>query len=314
VSTQDQKFSINRRQLLLLGLSLVAVYVVIPQIGNFRHSLPLIPQANFADLWLALLCTVATYVTAAGTYWFLALHRLSYARTALVQVAGMFVNRLLPAGIGGMGVNYAYLRRSKHTATEAASVVTVNNVFGTVGHGLLLAVLLVLYHQALPQLQLWQVRDNAQLIILVTIAVLIVWAILYRRYGKRLQQGLRGFLKQLLAYRHRPLYLSAALVSSMLLTLSNVLGLWFCVAAMHADISFMALFLVFSFGIALGAATPTPGGLGGVEAGLVAGLVACNIDEAVALAIVLIYRLLTYWLPLLVGAVAFIFSQHKRYI
>jgi uncharacterized protein (TIRG00374 family) len=76
----------------------------------------------------------------------------------------------------------------------------------------------------------------------------------------------------------------------------------------------VAVFLVFTFGIALGTATPTPGGLGGIEAGLVAGLIIYHVDSATALATVLLYRLLSYWLPLLVGAAALVYSQRQRYI
>jgi uncharacterized membrane protein YbhN (UPF0104 family) len=254
-----------------------------------------------------------TYLAAAGTYWWLAVHALSYARTLLIQIAGMFVNRLLPAGIGNIGVNYAYLRKAKHSATEAASVVAANNTLGIISHGLLLAILLVLYHTDLPNLHLRLIHDS-RLVVLVAVAGSAVWFILYHRFGKRFQSGLHNFAKQLLAYRHRPAHLASALICSMSLTLSNVLCLWFCILALHADLSFIAVFLVFSFGVALGTATPTPGGLGGVEAGLVAGLVAYHLDGATALAAVLLFRLITYWLPLLAGSLAFVFSQRRHYI
>lgn len=46
----------------------------------------------------------------------------------------------------------------------------------------------------------------------------------------------------------------------------------------------------------------TPGGVGIVEAGLVAGLVALGFDAGAAAAAVAIYRLCTYWYPLVAGA------------
>ena len=95
--------------------------------------------------------------------------------------------------------------------------------------------------------------------------------------------------------------------------MSNVLGLWFCVLAMHISLPFTAVLIVFSFGILLGAATPTPGGLGGVEAGMVAGLVVYHVDSSAALAAVLTYLLLSYWLPLIAGAAAFLYSQRRGY-
>ncbi|MGW4954115.1 lysylphosphatidylglycerol synthase domain-containing protein, partial [Streptomyces parvulus] len=50
------------------------------------------------------------------------------------------------------------------------------------------------------------------------------------------------------------------------------------------------------------ALVPTPGGIGSVEAALVVALVAAGGPAAVATAVVLAFRLLTVWLPLLPGA------------
>jgi uncharacterized protein (TIRG00374 family) len=94
----------------------------------------------------------------------------------------------------------------------------------------------------------------------------------------------------------------------------NVLCFWLCINAVHVAVSFVTALIVFSFGIALGTATPTPGGLGSVEAGLVAGLVACRVDGEAALAAVLLFRLISFWLPLLIGAPAFLLARNRRYI
>jgi uncharacterized membrane protein YbhN (UPF0104 family) len=51
-----------------------------------------------------------------------------------------------------------------------------------------------------------------------------------------------------------------------------------------------------------------------VEAGLVAGLVVYQVDSAAALAAVLVYRLISYWLPLAAGAAAFAVSHRRKYI
>lgn len=311
-SPQVARTQFDKRQVLLLLLAVVAIYVIVPQIGNFKHSLHLLSQANLSQLLAAVGCMVITYTAAAETYCLLAFYRLSYLRTLLIQIAGTFINRLLPAGIGGIGVNYAYLRKARHDPTEAASVVAANNLLGVVGHGLLLIIFLGVYHSNLSRLQLWRI-NNKTLIVCVTFVVLAVWLILYVRFGQRIQSSLRSFGRQLLAYRQRLGHLSAALLCSMGLTFFNALCFWLCALAVHADISFISVLLVFSFGVALGTATPTPGGLGGVEAGLTAGLIAYNLDSSTALAAVLLFRLITYWLPLLVGAGAFIFSQNQRY-
>jgi uncharacterized membrane protein YbhN (UPF0104 family) len=304
--------SVNKRQLLWLVLSLVALYAVVPQLGSFRHSLSTISQAHQSDLAAAAAFMLLTYAAAAGTYCWLSFSRLSYPRTVLVEIAGMFVNRLLPAGIGAIGVNYAYLHKNRHSASQAAGVVALNNALGIFGHVVVLAVVSALYHASLPTLR--SRHSHTSFIAGITLILAAALLIVYAFYGERLRQGLRDFSVQLLSYRERPWSLFMALLCSISLTLCNLLCLWFCVLSVGASLPFVAVLLVFTFGVALGTATPTPGGLGGVEAGLVAGLVAYQVPGSAALAAVLLFRLITYWLPLLAGGPAFVYSQRRRYL
>jgi uncharacterized protein (TIRG00374 family) len=76
----------------------------------------------------------------------------------------------------------------------------------------------------------------------------------------------------------------------------------------------MQALLVLTAGVAGGTLTPTPGGLLGVEAGLIAGFAAFGISTADALAAALLYRLLTYWLALVGGFIAFVYAQHAKYL
>ena len=52
---------------------------------------------------------------------------------------------------------------------------------------------------------------------------------------------------------------------------------------------------------AIAAAAPTPGGLGAIEAALVAGLTGVGMQGGPAVSAVLLYRLATYWLPVAPG-------------
>jgi uncharacterized protein (TIRG00374 family) len=56
----------------------------------------------------------------------------------------------------------------------------------------------------------------------------------------------------------------------------------------------------------LGGLLPLPGGLGGIDGGLIGTLVVYGTPVAVTVAAVLIYRVILFWLPLLAGTVAFI--------
>jgi uncharacterized membrane protein YbhN (UPF0104 family) len=55
----------------------------------------------------------------------------------------------------------------------------------------------------------------------------------------------------------------------------------------------------------LGGLLPIPGGIGGIDGGLIGTLIVYGVPAAATAAAVLAYRLILFWLPLIVGAVAF---------
>lgn len=311
MAEQKPRFYPSRQHLLLLALVAIGVYVLLPQIGDFRSSWQLLrhPQASYTAV--AVLLTFGTYLAGAGTYRFLAFRPLKYGRTVLVQLAAMFVNRLLPAGIGALGANYLYLRRERHKASQAVSAVAVNNLLGFTGHALVLS-LTLLFFPGDSMLSTGR-HGTSQILILEAVAalavILIVAGLLFGR--RKVAKTLQDIKTQLFSYRHRPWSLLGGLVTSTALTLCNVLSLLCCFQALGLSLSFAAVLLVFSFGVGTGAAVPTPGGLGGFEAGLAAGFVAYGIDPGAALAAALLYRLVSYWLPLAAGLPAFIVCQRR---
>jgi len=56
----------------------------------------------------------------------------------------------------------------------------------------------------------------------------------------------------------------------------------------------------------LGGLLPLPGGLGGIDGGLIGTLIVFGAPAAETAAAVLVYRVILFWLPLLLGAVAFV--------
>lgn len=67
--------------------------------------------------------------------------------------------------------------------------------------------------------------------------------------------------------------------------------------------------MVFLVGNFVGAAAPTPGGVGGVEAALVAGLATIGVPAREAIPAVVVFRLATFWLPIPVGWLSYVVLQ-----
>ena len=310
--TEAKPSAISRhKNWLTLGMAVLILYVILPHIGAFHASTTLLRHVRPGEVALAVVFAYLTYVAAAGTYSLLAFHKLHYFRTIAIELSGMFLNRLIPAGLGNIGVNYRYLRQNKHSGPEAGSVVAVNNTLGFVGHMLLLSFLLLTV--SIPSMNL-RLHASSWIVTAAGLTGIVLLAVVFSRFNARVRKSLNDFFRQVYMFRRRPLRLLAAMVTSISLTLSNVTALLLCVHAYGFSINFLTALIVFTFGLALGTATPTPGGLGGYEAGLVAGLVAYDFSSAQALAIVLTYRLITYWLALLTGAASFLYVQRRGYI
>lgn len=112
--------------------------------------------------------------------------------------------------------------------------------------------------------------------------------------------------------RHRWIRLTAATILShtalylVLLTSLRVMGV------SDEEVSWAEVLAVFAFARLLTAIPLTPGGVGVVELALITGLTRAGGDAAQVVAAVLLFRLLTYVLPILLGAVTYVVWRRKR--
>lgn len=305
---------INLKRLIGLIIFLLLLYVILPQFHDFHSSFSMIRHANPSWLLAAVVATGLSYPISSLTFLFLAKHKLSFPRTMLVKLAGSFTNRLLPAGIGAMGISYDFLRKNKHSSPQSIAVVAANNTIGFIGHILLLAATLLIAHRSITQLFQLNLKIPPYWVVIICFTVLVVIAIWIKLTGKKFYQNVRQIFKNLSSYHTHPKQLIGALITSMLLTLASVLCLSMCLLAINIHLSFIKILIVLTLGVAGGTVVPTPGGLGGAEAGLIAGFITYGLKSDQALAVTLLYRFLTYWLTLIVGAVAFSSARKLKYI
>jgi uncharacterized protein (TIRG00374 family) len=110
----------------------------------------------------------------------------------------------------------------------------------------------------------------------------------------------------------RPVALLRALLLALLLTATYTALLYVSARSVGINLGVLRTFIVFSLGMLTSTVTPTPGGLVGAEAGLYAGFVAYDAGEVPAGAAVLLFRLVSYWLPLLPGAFALLLAKRRK--
>ena len=101
---------------------------------------------------------------------------------------------------------------------------------------------------------------------------------------------------------------------SALVTLAYVGALVASVEAFGGGANIAKIGAVYLASAAVAAASPTPGGLGAIETLLTAGLTGIGISPGASVSAVLIYRLATYWLPVLPGWLCFRLLQSTDYV
>lgn len=301
--TEHRKFVVAA---LLLS---AAAYVVIPQLGFLDNSWSVLLESNWRLGLVAVVGLLISYAAATGIYTLLTSVRLSLRDTYIVQVASSFASRALPAGVGSLGVNYLYLRRRGQTKVGAASVVAVNNTVGFIGHACWLIAAILWLPVELSQLHI----PGGIVPVVIIVGVLILSVGLF--FWHRTTVVIRSFLEQLEQYKRMPWRLAGALGFSIILTGSYIAMLWLSGRATGiGDFEITSAIVALTVGVIAQTATPTPGGLGGAEAGLVAGLTLVGLPVAQAVTVTVLYRVITFWLPLIIGSVAFWWSLRKGYI
>jgi uncharacterized membrane protein YbhN (UPF0104 family) len=293
------------------ALMIAAVAVLVAHWKTVSAGLDAARSARGDLLVYALILMGVTFLIAAAIYGVLALHRLVYRQTVLIEAASGFVNRLLPSGIGGLGLHGLYLYRKHHSGAEATVVVSANNLIGMTAH-LLLLTLVVLFRPDVvgDVLEKHQVSFSWR-IALVALCVVVVVALI-----PQVRRKLLAFAHNLLQSvgKLRPSQIGKAMVLAVLLTITYTAVLLMAARSIGISLNQLQIFIVFSVGMLFSTASPTPGGLVGAEAGLFTGFVAYGVSAPNATAAIILFRLVSYWLPLLPGAGALYVARQRRLV
>jgi glycosyltransferase 2 family protein len=137
------------------------------------------------------------------------------------------------------------------------------------------------------------------------LAVALTVALLAARRSERARRVLleaRASAARLARHaRVHPAQALGGLLASASLTLTHVLAFAACVTAAGGHLPVLTLAAIYLGAATAGSLLPTPGGIGGVEAALIAGLTAAGLSMPVATAATVLSRLVAVWLPAIPG-------------
>jgi len=296
---------IKPRTLVLAVVGTVAGYVLLTQLAD----VDLVQLFKTADWRWAVAALLFSLITYAGAAWSLAgfvPENIPLHRTLMAQLAGDFATLVSPPTLGAVAINMRFLQRAGLSPALAGASVGVSQVMAFVMHMLLL---LGFGFAAGTQADFTFQPPKVVVIIVVVVAVIIVSLFAIPQVRRVTQERVGSLLREvgprLLTVAQRPAKLLEGIGGIIVLNLAYIGVLFASVQAFGGSVSLAVIAVVYLAGATIGQAAPTPGGLGAVEAALTAGLTAAGLDGGVALSAVLLYRLVTFWIPTVPGYWAF---------
>ncbi|MEU6381782.1 lysylphosphatidylglycerol synthase domain-containing protein [Streptomyces sp. NPDC046909] len=299
---------VRPRTLISFIAGAIGAYFLLTQLTHIEFG-PLIQNAEWGWVAAAVLFSAASYFAAAMSLLGFVPERVPFMRTVGAQVAGSFVKIVAPAAVGGVALNTRFLQRQGVRPGLAVASVGASQLFGLGCHILMLLSFGYLTGtEKTPSLS--PSRTVIAGLLTVAVLVLVVTSVPFLRkfVVTRVRSLFAGVIPRMLDVLQRPQKLLTGIGGMLLLTACFVMCLDASIRAFGTEgssISIASVAVVFLAGNALGSAAPTPGGVGAVEATLTVGLIAVGLPSEVAAPAVLLYRLLTLWLPVLPGWLAF---------
>ncbi|MFG2551731.1 lysylphosphatidylglycerol synthase domain-containing protein [Streptomyces sp. NPDC048581] len=299
---------VRPRTLISFIAGAIAAYFLLTQLTHIEFG-PLISNAQWGWVAAAVLFSAASYVAAAMALLGFVPERVPFRRTVAAQVAGSFVKIVAPAAVGGVALNTRFLQRSGVRPGLAVASVGASQLFGLGCHILmLLAFGYLTGTEKTPSLS--PSRTVIAGLLTVAVLVLVVTSVPFLRkfVVTRVRSLFAGVVPRMLDVLQRPQKLITGIGGMLLLTACFVMCLDASIRAFGSggtSLSLASVAVVFLAGNALGSAAPTPGGVGAVDVTLTVGLIAVGLPSEVAAPSVLLFRMLTLWLPVLPGWLAF---------
>jgi uncharacterized membrane protein YbhN (UPF0104 family) len=251
--------------------------------------------------------------------------RLPLKRVTQVQLAAAAANRITPAGLGGAAVNVRFLQRAGHPLRKSVAAVAILGGLGAFADLLVFAVLVLagrwvgisggshemaaLFGKVRGPAQIvWHLPLIVRVFFVLFIGLVSALAIARSRQRRAAvrhddtaaSQSPWSMLRELLCQPRRLSILLGASASTTLF-LAAGFALTAQLAPVPATASFGSLLVGYLIGGAVGGAVPVPAGVGATEAALVGVLVAGHMPLATAVSTVLLFRVVTFWAPALIG-------------
>jgi uncharacterized protein (TIRG00374 family) len=305
-----------KKALTLLG-AFAVIYLLLPQLANAGAAARAL---GHVDWWWVLAAVPALFVAQA----FSTLLQLGaipadlpFGPTYIVSFGGSFLNRVTPNNVGGMALNFRYQQKAGVDSGGASASVGLQTIAAMAATLLLLAV----FFARTGRNTSLHFHFHVHQWVLVLVTAALVGCALFgltprgrRFFHDKIWAFIRSAGVAIAQVARSPRHLALTGVGALGGPIVQIVALWLCVHALGSQLPFVQVGAVYLGGHLVASAAPVPGGLGALEAALIAGLSALGMPVGAAASGVLIYRLLTYWLTVPVGWLCLKVAEERGYV
>lgn len=309
---------IRPRTLLIIGVSAIAFYSLLPQLATIGETVDSFAEAQLIWLVGAALASFLTYVFAAITFQGAIPQPIPFGSNLRAQTAASFAALVGPAGAGGYAVNARFLQRNGLHPAESAASVTINALAGFAMSAVLLVGFIFWSGRAGSGSGLGGISLPAGSTVLLVLAVLLALVGMAlaigpvrTRVARPVLDALRTAGEQVASVFQQPIRVLQLFGGATSISLAYIAAIACAVHAFGGGVSLAQIGTAYLFAVAIATLAPTPGGLGALEAALIAGLTGFGMASGPAVAAVLSFRLVTFWLPILPGWLALAWMQRN---
>ena len=321
---------ITRRQwlvfLVFVASALAFLYFVLPKLAGLRQTWDKLDQAGPG--WLVLCfafeaVSFGGYILLFRAVFVRGESRINWNESYQITMAGLAASRLFAAaGSGGVALTAWALRRSgMHPRVVACRMIAFLTLLYAVYMSALVIDGIGLRTGVLPGGGGFAITIVPAIFGAASIAVFLALSLLPQDIERRLEswaaggrRGARFVAKAVTA----PAAVASGVRTAIALLRSKNLGslgalmwwsfdiavLWAAFHAFGAPPPIPVIVMAYFVGM-LANVLPLPGGIGGVDGGMIGALIAFGVDGSLALLAVLVYRAFSFWLPTIPGAIAY---------
>ena len=295
---------VSLTDVVMIAFAIFAANLLISQIADVGFDVIAEEFRNASTGWLiaAFLIKIGSYSTSYISLRAVLTTSIPFAPTTMLQSAKSYVGLVVPSMVGRVGLDIRFLQKQGVPTVVAATQGPVLSLIGFTTE----VTLLLLTGWAIGQtVETNDVLsfDSGGLLALVVGLILLVIVVAFAtpRIRNRVVPIIRETIAAVKSIAASPMTLVTVYIGEMLQRLVNAVALAAVIVAFGVDLSFASvIFVSVGTGLLAGLA-PVPGGIGVAEATMTALLTAVGVDPTLSVSIAIVYRVVTAYLPPVLG-------------